>query len=39
MRGKHFAASTDQYVHQKPWKAVAVSTGIGVLIGILMARR
>ncbi len=39
MRGKRFAASTDQYVHQKPWTAVAVSTGIGVLLGLLMARR
>jgi ElaB/YqjD/DUF883 family membrane-anchored ribosome-binding protein len=39
MRGKRFAASTDQYVHQKPWAAVAVSTGIGVLLGVLLARR
>ncbi|NBW00428.1 MAG: DUF883 domain-containing protein [Betaproteobacteria bacterium] len=39
IRGKQFVSSTDQYVHQKPWTAVAVSTGIGILLGMLMARR
>ena len=39
MRGKRLAVSTDQYVHQKPWAAVAVSAGIGALLGMLIARR
>lgn len=38
-RGKQFAATTDHYVHEKPWTAIAVSTGIGLLIGMLLGRK
>ena len=38
-RGKQAAKFTDQYVHESPWKAVGVSAGIGLLVGILIARR
>lgn len=38
-RGKQFANTTDHYVHEKPWTAVAISTGIGVLLGMLLTRR
>ena len=29
-RTKEVAASTDEYVHQKPWRAVTLSAGLGV---------
>jgi ElaB/YqjD/DUF883 family membrane-anchored ribosome-binding protein len=38
-RGKKIAADTDQYVHQKPWYAVAIAGGIGFLLGLLISRR
>jgi len=37
--GRQAAEVTDQYVHQNPWAAVAVSAGIGLLIGLLIGRR
>lgn len=37
------AASTDQYVHENPWKSVAISaavgTSVGILLGVLISRR
>jgi ElaB/YqjD/DUF883 family membrane-anchored ribosome-binding protein len=33
------ARVTDQYVHEKPWNAIGVAAGIGLLIGFLMGRR
>ncbi len=36
---KEFAGSADAYVHENPWKTVAVSAGIGLLVGILIARK
>jgi len=38
-QGRHAAQATDQYVHQNPWSAVAVSVGIGLLVGLLIGRR
>jgi len=32
-------AMTNRYVHQQPWKAVAVSALAGVVIGVLFSRR
>ena len=29
----------DRYVHENPWPVIAAAGGIGVLIGILLARR
>jgi ElaB/YqjD/DUF883 family membrane-anchored ribosome-binding protein len=29
----------DDYVHEHPWKAVAVGAGVGVIIGLLIGRR
>ncbi|MBC7413800.1 MAG: DUF883 domain-containing protein [Herminiimonas sp.] len=37
--GKEVAESTDTYVQENPWKAVAISAGVGVLIGMLIARK
>lgn len=37
--GKEVAQTTDEFVQQNPWKAVAISTGIGLLFGMLLSRR
>jgi ElaB/YqjD/DUF883 family membrane-anchored ribosome-binding protein len=31
--------ATDEYVHQHPWQSVGVGAGVGVLLGMLIARR
>ena len=36
---KEVATSTDQYVHQNPWKAVTVSAGVGLLLGVIFSKR
>jgi ElaB/YqjD/DUF883 family membrane-anchored ribosome-binding protein len=36
---KELAAQTDDYVHENPWRAVAISAGIGLLIGVLISRK
>jgi len=33
------AEVTDDYVHQRPWQAVAASAIAGLLVGLLIARR
>lgn len=36
---KEVVGSANTYVRENPWSAVAVSAGIGVLIGILLGRK
>ncbi|HVK94680.1 MAG TPA: DUF883 family protein [Noviherbaspirillum sp.] len=38
-KGKVAAQTTDEFVHTHPWKAVGISAGIGLVIGMLIARR
>lgn len=38
-RTKEVAASTDEYVHEKPWRAVTISAGLGILLGVMFAKR
>jgi ElaB/YqjD/DUF883 family membrane-anchored ribosome-binding protein len=38
-KGKAAAINTDEYVHQKPWQAVGIAAGIGLVVGMLMSRR
>lgn len=33
------AKTTDQYVHEHPWKAVGTAAGVGLLLGMLIGRR
>ena len=37
--GKEIAASTDDYVNENPWGAVAVSATIGFLLGLIISRK
>ena len=33
------ARAADDYVHQNPWQAIGIATGIGLVIGLLVSRR
>jgi ElaB/YqjD/DUF883 family membrane-anchored ribosome-binding protein len=38
-RTKEVAATTDDYVQHNPWRAVTISAGIGLLLGIMFSKR
>ncbi len=38
-KGKEIAGSTDTYVRANPWQAVGISAAVGLLIGMLIARK
>jgi ElaB/YqjD/DUF883 family membrane-anchored ribosome-binding protein len=38
-RTRAAAKATDEYVHVHPWQAIGVGTAVGVLVGLLIARR
>jgi len=31
--------ATDNYVHENPWQSIGVAAGVGLLLGMLIARR
>jgi len=35
---KEAAKVTDEYVHENPWKSVAIGGSVGLLVGLLIAR-
>ena len=37
-RARAAARSTDDYVHQNPWTAIAIAAGIGFIAGMLSRR-
>ena len=37
-KAKQAAKATDDYVHENPWRAVGAAAGIGLVIGMLIAR-
>lgn len=37
--GKELAEKTDDYVHENPWRAVAISASVGVVLGLLISRK
>ncbi|MBT9569167.1 MAG: DUF883 family protein [Thiobacillus sp.] len=39
VRTRAAAKTTDEYVHVHPWQAIGVGTAIGLLVGLLVARR
>jgi len=38
VKAKEAAKVTDEYVHENPWKAVGMGAGVGLIIGMLIAR-
>lgn len=36
--GRQIVTSTDDYVQSNPWRAVAISTGVGLLVGLAIGR-
>jgi len=38
-RTRAAAETTDQYVHENPWKVVGIAAGLGFVLGLLMAPR
>ena len=38
-RTRHAAKVTDQYVHESPWKAIAITACAGIIVGMLIKRR
>ncbi len=35
---KEIATTTDDYVQSNPWRAIAISTGVGLLVGLCVSR-
>ena len=38
-RARQAATVTDRYVHESPWQAMGIGAAVGVLVGIMIARR
>ena len=38
-RARQAAEYTDEYVHEHPWKAIGIGAAVGVVVGMLIARR
>ena len=38
-KAKSTATAADTYIRENPWAAIGVSTGIGLVIGLLIGRR
>lgn len=38
-KAKAAAVATDEYVHEKPWHAVGIAAGVGLIVGLLIGRR
>jgi ElaB/YqjD/DUF883 family membrane-anchored ribosome-binding protein len=37
--GKDIAATTDDYVQENPWQAIAIAAGVGLLLGLAISRK
>lgn len=38
-RTREAVESADDYVHENPWAAVGIAAGIGLVVGLLLARK
>jgi ElaB/YqjD/DUF883 family membrane-anchored ribosome-binding protein len=38
-RAREIAEAADEYVHENPWQSVGIAAGIGLVLGLLLARR
>jgi ElaB/YqjD/DUF883 family membrane-anchored ribosome-binding protein len=39
LRTREAARVTDEFVHDKPWYAVGIAAGLGLVVGLLISRR
>ena len=38
-KGKEAAKATDDYVHDHPWRSILAAASLGLVVGVLIARR
>ena len=38
-RAREVADATDEYVRENPWQSVGIAAGVGLVLGLLLARR
>ncbi len=38
-RTREAAKVTDEYVHENPWRSIAIGAGVGLLVGVIISRR
>lgn len=38
-RAREVAEATDEYVRENPWQSVGIAAGVGLVLGLLLARR
>lgn len=38
-KGKAAAHTTDEFVHEHPWKSIGIAAGVGLVVGMLISRR
>ncbi len=38
-KAKAAGRATDAYVHERPWQAIGLAAGVGLLLGMLISRR
>jgi len=38
-QGEEALATTEEYVKRNPWQSVGIAAGVGLVIGVLLARR
>lgn len=38
-RVRETGGAVDEYVHENPWRAICVGAGVGLIAGLLLARR
>lgn len=38
-RAKEAAKATDEYAHENPWQAIGITAALGLIAGMLIARR
>lgn len=38
-RAKQAVYKADDYVHEKPWQGIGVGAAVGLVLGLLLARR
>lgn len=38
-KAKALGQNTDTYVHENPWTSIGIAAGVGIVVGLLAARR